>query len=190
MYLRLAQDPALYALLLRGDAETSARAGDCACAWCGGPLYQANYPRKPRGMQVVPEGYWVRSSFCCGVEGCRKRCTPPSVRFLGRRVYVGAVVLLATAMLHGVNARRAAELRALFGMDVRTLERWRQWWLDAFVRSETWQSLRAMLIPAVDPLNMPLSLVERRCDPQDVGKLAVLLRGFGALTTGSCAVRF
>ena len=186
IYLKLVRNPALYLLLERGDHELAALAGSRGCGKCGGPLHHADYPRKPRGLGDVPPGYWKRLSYCCGREGCRARCTPPSMRFLGRRFYVGAVVVLATAMLHGLNPRRVEELRALFGMDVRTLRRWREWWLDAFVRSPTWEVLRAMLVPALDVSILPLSLVQRVCKQPDVGKMAVLMRGLGPLTTRSC----
>jgi hypothetical protein len=50
---------------------------------CGGRLHCANFPRKPRGGgDDLPEQYGYRLSFCCDREGCRKRVTPPSVRFL------------------------------------------------------------------------------------------------------------
>ena len=59
-------------------------------------------------------------------EGCRRRHTPPSVRFLGRRVYVGLVVVLVSAMRHGLTAPRVQRLREQLGIDRQTLERWRQ----------------------------------------------------------------
>jgi hypothetical protein len=37
--------------------------------------------------------------------------TPPSLRFLGRRVYLGALVVLVSAMTGGVTERRAAAMR-------------------------------------------------------------------------------
>ena len=48
-------------------------------------------PIAPAGEEFVR-----RFSLCCGREGCRKRATPPSLRFLGRRVYLCAVVLVAS----------------------------------------------------------------------------------------------
>ena len=48
-----------------------------------------------------PKDYGYRLSFCCDRDGCRKRATPPSVRFLGRKVYLGAVVVLVAAMRQG-----------------------------------------------------------------------------------------
>jgi hypothetical protein len=95
----------LYALDL--DLADQARIQGCSC---GGRLHQANYLRKPRGgpAGLLPDRE-RRLSFCCNRDGCRCRTTPPSLRFLGRRVYFGAVVVLLTAMAHGVTPRRAAE---------------------------------------------------------------------------------
>lgn len=71
------------------DLAESARREGCRC---GGRLHGANYPRKPRGVDDLPEAYAHRLSFCCDRDGCRKPATPPSVRFLGRKWYLGAVV--------------------------------------------------------------------------------------------------
>jgi hypothetical protein len=60
--------------------------------------------------------------------------TPESVRFLGRRVYVSLVVVLIPAMIHGLNAQRARRICEVLKIDPRTLKRWRQRWLDSFVR--------------------------------------------------------
>jgi hypothetical protein len=86
-------DASVFRLLLDVDRDLAAeaRAGGCAC---GGPLHAARYRRKPRGGprgELSAEYSW-RESFCCAREECRKPTTPPSVRFLGRRVYVAAVV--------------------------------------------------------------------------------------------------
>ena len=109
----------------------------------------------------MPASYRKRASYCCGVEGCRTRATPPSVRFLGRRVYLGAVVVLASALQHGVSAFRLRRLKELFGASYETLLRWRTWWLEAFPVSRFWQSLRGRFMPAVDETTLPCSLVER-----------------------------
>lgn len=50
-------------------------------------------------------------SLCCA--RCRKRRTPPSVRFLGRRVYLAAVVVLACVLRQGPTRWRVARLRDL-----------------------------------------------------------------------------
>jgi hypothetical protein len=95
----------------RQIAEAVAATG---CRHCGGPLHQGNYKRKPRGGNVaeVGEAFRLRHSLCCGREGCRKRALPPSLRFLGRRVYLEAVVLLASALTMALETLGlASELR-------------------------------------------------------------------------------
>jgi hypothetical protein len=104
-------------LLLEADRELAAEARARGCA-CGGRLHSARYGRKPR--RGVPwelwEDYRWRESLCCEREGCRRRMPPPSLRFLGRRVYLGALVVLVSAMTGGVTEWRAAAMRALMGM--------------------------------------------------------------------------
>ncbi len=69
------------------------RAAGCPC---GGRLDRADYMRKPRGfMAPVEPALCRRFSLCCSREGCRARTCPLSVRFLDRKVYVAALVLLA-----------------------------------------------------------------------------------------------
>ena len=53
---------------------------------CGGRLHSADYLRNPCGVAggLIDE-LRIRLSFCCDRDGCRKRTTPPSVRFLGRK---------------------------------------------------------------------------------------------------------
>ena len=122
--------------------------------------------RKPRGLEQVEGGENRRHSFCCGREGCRKRHTPRSVRFLGRRVYVGVVVVLLSALRHGVKPARAELLREKLGIDRRTLERWRRWWLEDFVRSRFWRAARTRLVATFCQQTLPLSL----CASFEIGR--------------------
>ena len=150
-------DQQVYQLLEKVDEDLIQEAGQQRCIHCGGKLYRSDYQRKPRGGPL----WAVRFSLCCGKEGCRRRHTPPSVRFLGRRVYLGAVVVLVTAMTHGVTPRRAAELRELLGVKRRTLERWRSWWCGVFVTSPFWRSMRERFMPPLAVGALPGSLLER-----------------------------
>ena len=52
------------------------------------------------------------------------------MRFLGRRVYAGLVIVMTTAMIHGLKPARVRRIREALQIDSRTLKRWRQWWLD------------------------------------------------------------
>ena len=148
-------------LLPRIDDDLAAKTRAAGCAFCGGRLDAADYPRKPRGADGLEDNFDRRRSFCCAAEGCRRRATPPSVRFLGRKVYVGAVVLLAAALQHGPTKRRVAELTTVLGANRRTLVRWRRWWSTIFAASRFWASLRGRFVPAVDEATMPASLLSR-----------------------------
>ena len=144
------------------DAKMAASVAAAGCRHCGGPLHQANYRRKSRGghLAAAGEAFGLRHSLCCGREGCRRRTLPPSLRFLGRRVYLEAVVLLASMAAQVLVTLRAA--RSATGVPVRTLRRWATWWREEFPRSRTWLELRARLKPPPpDEAELPISLLDR-----------------------------
>jgi hypothetical protein len=129
-------DQQLHRLLEKVDADLAQEVCQQGCVYCGGKLHRADYERKPRGG---PE--WDRRySFCCAQEDCRRRRTPESVRFMGRRVYAALVVVLITTMIHGLKPARVRHIRQALQIDSRTLKRWRQWWLDNFVCSSFTES--------------------------------------------------
>jgi len=184
--LKLFGEAKFYHALERIDAELAEAIRRARCQRCGGALHAGHYPRKPRGGPPdLPASYSTRASYCCAVDGCRKRATPPSVRFLARRVYLGAVVVLASAMQHGVSAFRAELLKALFGVSRQTLERWRVWWLEMFPASRFWQSLRGRFAPAVDESALPRSMLERFASTEDErsGPVGAVLRMLQPIST-------
>lgn len=161
-------------LLLRYDEELAAKVRAAGCG-CGGRLDAAHYPRKPRGgRDGLGDEHARRLSFCCAVDGCRSRATPPSVRFFGRKVYAGAVVILAAAMQHGPSKTRVAQLEALLGIGRRTLVRWRQWWTEAFRTSRFWQDLRGRFQPGLDESTLPLAMLAQLVGSDDARVLALL----------------
>jgi hypothetical protein len=105
------------------------------------------------------------------------------VRFLGRRVFFGGVVVLASAMQCGVTPTRARKLRELFGASLRTLARWRRWWREAFLESDFWRVAKALFSPAVVDGEVPSSLLERFGPDDSDARLIALLRFLGPLTT-------
>ena len=146
-----------FLLTIDQDLAETTRRQQCPC---GGRLHRADYSRKPRGSpDTLPSSYNTRFSFCCDRDGCRKRATPPSVRFLGRKVYLGALVVLISAMRHGTTPRRVRELSTLFGADPRTIARWQEFWREQFPQTHFWKSARARLLPAFDVAILPLSLL-------------------------------
>lgn len=146
MYHVLLRDASFWDFLFRVDKGLAARARQQGCS-CGGRLHCANYRRKPRGGSTpLPESYDYRLSFCCDRDGCRKRTTPPSVRFLGRKVYLAAVVVLVAAMRQGPSPRRVRELSQLFGADRHTIARWRTFWREYFPQTAFWKVKRGRFI--------------------------------------------
>jgi hypothetical protein len=171
-------DHQLHLLLEKVDLDLAEAAHGLGCLYCGGKLYRGDYERKPRGG---PE-WALRYSFCC--SQCRRRRTPESVRFMGRRFYAGLVVLLVSAMAHGLKPERVRRLRETLQIDHRTLVRWRQWWLSLFVGSTFWKETRARFAPPLCQQTLPLSLcvifqVER------TDRLLDLLKFLAPITTPS-----
>lgn len=161
-------------LLPRIDDDLAAKARAVGCERCGGRLDVADFPRRLRGGDEHGEVYVNRRSFCCAVDGCRRRRTPPSVRFLGRRHYLGAVVVLATALQHGPSKKSVTKLSALLGISRRTLVRWRRWWSTMFATSRFWTSLRGRFVPAVDETTIPTSLLSRMVASDEPAVVALL----------------
>ena len=184
LYATLLADTRFHDLLLACDRDL---ADDCraeGCEACSGPLHSANYNRKPRGRgcRLDPE-HDRRFSFCCAVDGCRGRETPASLRFLGRRVYVAAVVVLIAILQHGATASRLERLSEVVCVDRRTVARWRRWWRDTFTASPFWQTARARFMPPVDQAHIPATLLERFAG--DVREqLVALLRFLGPISGG------
>ncbi len=70
--------------LLSWDEAIAEQVARVRFGHCGGPLYRANYERKPRGasMAGAGEAFSLRHSRCCGRgAGGRRRTLPPALRF-------------------------------------------------------------------------------------------------------------
>jgi hypothetical protein len=146
--------------LMAVDKAIVARAAAERCRECGGALHRGDYARKPRGglLGVAGESMTRRFSLCCGREGCRRRATPPSVRFLGRRVYLGAVVIVASAIFVTITVGAAVRKA---GVPARTLRRWSRWWRGPFLETRVFVELSGRLVPGPDRTRLPLSLLEQ-----------------------------
>ena len=185
MYQTILSDTNFYRYLLKLDEDLAAEARRKGCA-CGGRLHSARYARKPRGVpEQLQEDYSHRYSFCCAQDGCRKRTTPPSFRSLWRRVYVSVVVVLVTAVRHGMTPARVAKLRETVGVSRRTLERWRRWWVEEFTETAFWRSAMGRLAAPVEKSGLPLSLLECFQKATEHEKTMDLLRFILPLTSAS-----
>ena len=176
----LVHDPAFHQFLLAADRELAEAARIGGCGRCGGKLHRADYLRHPeRG----PEREAVRFSFCCATDGCRRRRTPSSMRFLGRRVYLGLVVVLASVFWQGLTPRRVKRIEDVLGVSERTLGRWRKWWLREFAQCQLWRSRRGRFGEPVAPDRLPTSLFER-FEGDERSRLLSMLRFLLPITGG------
>jgi len=160
LYRPLLADASFQGLLLAFDRDLATRERAEGCSRCGGVLHAAPFWRKPRGVPAgLAEEHARRFSFCCAARECRKRKTPPSLRFLGSKVYAGVMMVVVSAMRRGGVAAR--QLASLVGVHRRTIARWRDWWRAAFTASPFWRVAAAAFMPPVDETALPGALPER-----------------------------
>ncbi len=159
MYQALLLDSSLFGLLLRFDEDLAEEVRRAGCG-CGGALHRASYPRKPRGgpKGLGPE-HAVRFSYCCEKEGCRRRATPGSLRFLGRKVFFGLVVVLVPVLRDGLTPKRLERLCGQFVVSRRTLRRWIRWWRETFGSSRFWLANQGLFARPVAGQALPSSLL-------------------------------
>ncbi len=179
-----------YQLLSNIDESTARQVQLAGCPWCGGVLHRACYPRKPRGIRsALDEGYFSRWSFCCANRECRRRSTPPSVRFLGRKVYLGVIVVLATALHNGLTPKRREQLIEYLDLPGQTVWRWFKWWRETFAESACWRAERGRFVPPVEVGLLPDSLLGRLTGKDLCARVWQLLVLIAPITSCSCSVR-
>jgi len=183
LYSTLLADATFHELLLAYDRDLADSAREAGCT-CRGVLHSASYPRKPRPRlhHLRPEQR-LRFSFCCAVDGCRSRKIPPSLRFLGRKVYLTVTVVLISIMRRGASEARMQRLTQVIGVNRRTIERWRMWWRDAFTATPFWRAARASVMPPVDEARLPTAMLERFAGDA-AERMTALLRFLSPITGG------
>ena len=98
-------------LAFDGDLADAARAG--RCRHCDGALHSAKFKRKPRGRgcaKLSAPASTTSASASAAPSTAAGAETPASLRFLGRRVYVAAIVVLIAILKHGATDARLARL--------------------------------------------------------------------------------
>lgn len=131
------------------------------------------------------EYYQSRRSLCCGQ--CRRRTTPQSVRFFGRRWYVTPVFLLINALKSGWSERRCAQVKRHFGvlMSKRTWRRWRLWWIECFELTDFWKQAKG-LIPISNLLGpFPRGLFNMYLSTPWIDRFVSLVQFFAPITAGA-----
>lgn len=183
------KDPAFQKLQLEFDEDLAREARAQGCPDCNGKLHSAVFPRKPRGtLQPLEPAFCVRFSFCCDRDGCRHRATPPSLRFLNRRIYLGAVVVLVSALRCGATPFRMKALKELVGVSRQTVLRWQRWWQEVFPRTAFWRAAQGALCASMEIGALPLSLLDRFTGAARE-RLLALLRFLTPLTGGRRSTR-
>lgn len=176
MYASIAAEASFWSQLVEIDRQLQQVTIAQGCPRCEGALHVADHPRKPRGLPEELGEVWSRRfNTCCG--RCRRRCMPPSVRFLGRRVYAAAIMILATMFALVCGAVR------------RTLQRWDAWWTQALPTTTWWRQMRGRLDRPVDCSRLPASLLERYEAPgkESAEALIDMLIALGPMTTSMVA---
>jgi len=187
-------DDKFFALLEEEEARVAAGVKAAGCPFCGGRLDRADYPRKPRGgvLAAALEGQDRRTSFCCCKEGCRRRATPPSVLFLGRRVYLAIVLVVETigALLKKDAPAPSAPPRAS-APPRRTVKRWHKWFQTTLPKTKVFEAARGWLWPPVLPMEeLPQALLERFLGGRSVSEaLFVVLRFLSPLSTATAVAQ-
>lgn len=188
MYLELASSAPLYEVLHRIDLELAERTKAVGCPSCGDPLDYGRWRRKPRGCDL-PDPLKVRHGLCCRREGCRRRTTPPSTLFDGRRVYWSAVIFVAVLVRQRrLEGRSARALQQRFGVTHRTLLRWIEWFETALAQTRCWRTLRGLVPASVSDRELPSSLLAalEGAHGAGIGALVACLR----LLSGGAETRF
>jgi hypothetical protein len=175
LYQKLLEKESFRDYLLRIEKDLAQERKKKGCS-CGGKLHNAHYERKPRGPWELKGKDSYRLSLCCGQQGCRLRCLPPSILFMGRRVYLGVIVVLVTALRQGATPLSQAKLKAWVGADLRTIRRWRKWWQKEFPESPFWRGIQGLFSGEIAGRDLPLVLLEKFKGSSAEERLVQLLR--------------
>lgn len=142
--------------LLNLDLEHAEEVRQSGCPHCGGKLDRSDYTRRPRGLLFLLGRELRRVSFCC--RDCRARTTPKSLLFMGRKVYVGLVVVLASHLRGRESPLLLRQVEALSGARGVTIRRWLKWWRMAVLSGKFWRQARADIMPPLCERYFPSSL--------------------------------
>lgn len=97
------------------------------------------------------------------------------------------VILLITALEHGLSARRRQVLADHLDLSPKTFYRWQQWWREIFATSSVWREWRRLLLPPVEEKDLPGGLLGRLQGKDLKARLTTLLSHLLPLTSTSCA---
>jgi hypothetical protein len=177
-------DRKFYDFLHRIDQDLANQTQAGGCRRCHNALHKNRYPRKPRGFPPGAGAEIDKFRLSLRCSRCDKRHTPPSVRWLGRKIYLGAVVVLASALRAGLTDRRVAHLIDCLIISRRTIERWQAWWLRDVAEGAFWKNARARFMPPIVTTALPASLLGRFVGPDLPSQVVSVLRFLTPLSGG------
>ena len=159
----LLTDVRFHRLLWAFDEDLAAMARTARCPRCGGVLHSARYSAqapRPAGRVGCGVSPAIQLLLCGeGVPPARK--TAASLRFLGRKVYAAAIVVLVSALRGGATPAARRRLQDLVGASRRTVTRWHRWWCETFVEHSVLARRAWHLHAPVSTDALPASLLER-----------------------------
>lgn len=173
-------------LLIQIDQELAKETQLKGCLKCQGVLDVANYSRSPFGLPIdLRQYYEERLSFCC--RACRKRVTPPSVRFFGRIWYVFIVHLLFNMLSLGITEKRLEQIKRHLGIAVSesTWKRWRRWWRGHFVETAFWQQMKGRVKLSLESAKTIPRMLFKQFKPPLEKRFLGLLKFLSPLTGGN-----
>lgn len=80
---------------------------------------------------------------------------------MGRKVYVGALIVVACAVGRQTKLAGRDAPRRVRGVPLRTVRRWLDWWSTVFVLHRLWGEARGLFAMPVAEDRLPASLLER-----------------------------
>ena len=161
MYHELPRSARFWSVLLAIDQDLAENTRKNACP-CGGRLHSANYLRKPRGTArpasratAPPTELLLRSRRLQEESHTAVGALPRAERSIS-----ASSSSSISAMRQGPSPRRVRELSARFGADESTIARWQTFWREHFPQTPFWKIARASLVPLVEIVSLPYSLVD------------------------------
>jgi hypothetical protein len=86
------------------------------------------------------------------------------------------MVILISALEHGLSPKRRQWLIDTLDIWPQTLSRWRRWWREVFPVSRCWRAVAGDFIPSVDTSRLPGALLGRLSGESLLLRLCHLLR--------------
>jgi hypothetical protein len=109
------------------------------------------------------------------------------LRFLGRKVYLGSIIVLLTALEQGLTPSRRQRLIESLDLWPQTLYRLRRWWQSRFSHTPCWRSLQLQFLPPISSFALPDGLLGRLNGFDLSHRLIHLLALLQPVTSVSCS---